>query len=426
QAAIAIENAHLLESTQRALKEMNSLNKISRGLVFSSTADELVKDVADLLQKNFDYYHVQIFEISPINGQLNFREGSSEIGARLKESKYTLAPGAGIVGHVAETGNSFVTNNVDEVVFFQRNPLLPHTQSELAVPIKIDEQVRAVLDIQQIPPNLLTGRDLQLMTVVADQLAVALQKANLYSNLQTSLQQEKKIRNQMVQNERLALMGRLLASVSHELNNPLQAIQNALFLLKSEENISLQGQQDLNIVLSETERMATMIDRLRNTYRPIQAEDFHPTQINNIVEDVYALISTHLRHNQIVFEFYPDPYLPVIPGLTDQIRQVVLNLFINAVEAMKDGGILHVTTRYLEESNEIFLSVKDNGGGIDEAILPNIFDAFITNKERGTGLGLTISYDIILKHNGRITAENNPDQGATFNVWLPAKRMDIS
>ena len=142
---------------------------------------------------------------------------------------------------------------------------------------------------------------------MADQLAIALQKANLYSDLQAALQTEKAIRNQMVQSERLVTMGRLLASVSHELNNPLQAIQNALFLLREEKGISLQGKLDLDIVLSEAERMSTLIERLRSTYRPIQAEDFLPTQINDIIEDVYALITTHLRHNEIVYEFHPDP-----------------------------------------------------------------------------------------------------------------------
>ena len=124
----------------------------------------------------------------------------------------------------------------------------------------------------------------------------------------------------------------------HELNNPLQAIQNALFLLREEKGISLQGKLDLDIVLSEAERMSALIERLRTTYRPIQAEDFIPTQINDIIKDVYALISTHLRHNEIAFEFHPTPNLPLIPCLTDQMRQVIINLFMNAVEAMTSGG----------------------------------------------------------------------------------------
>ena len=123
---------------------------------------------------------------------------------------------------------------------------------------------------------------------------------------------------------------------------------------------------------------------------------------------------------------HPDLSLPIIPGLADQIRQVILNLFMNAVEAVKDSGRLVATTKFIEEQDEVFLSITDDGAGIDPSILPNIFDAFITNKERGTGLGLTISYDIILKHRGRITAENNPDGGATFKIWLPAGRREMA
>jgi signal transduction histidine kinase len=352
------------------------------------------------------------------------RAGSGKIGAQLKACGHRIAAGDGIVGYTAETGTSFFTNNVDDVVSFTRNPLLPDTKSELAVPVKADGTILGMLDIHQAPPKYLSHRDIQLVSAVADQLSVALQKANLYENLQISLQQEKAMRNQLMQNERLAVMGRLLATVSHELNNPLQAIQNALFLLKEETNFSPQARQDLEIVLAESERMANMIERLRATYRPIQVEDFIPTQVNNLIEDVYALISTHLRHNQIVFEFQPDPELPAIPALADQIRQVVLNLLMNAVESMTTGGKLTVSTALLRDTNEILLSVSDTGKGIPDDLLPNIFEAFVTDKQRGTGLGLTISYDIVMKHHGRITAENNLYEGALFKVWLPVDNSE--
>lgn len=425
QAAIAIENAHLLESIQQALKESNALYRITQGLVASLDPQELLKDAVNLLQKNFGYYHVQIYVLEPEDGELVLREGSGEIGRKLKATGHSLRPGDGIVGYAAETAEPFFTNDVDKVHFFVRNPLLPDTKSELAVPVKIGRRVLGILDIQQVPPGYLTQRDIQLVSAVADQLAVALQKANLYEELQISLEQEKAIRTQLVQNERLAVMGRLLASVSHELNNPLQAIQNALFLLKEEKDISTQGKQDLNIVLAESERMANMIEQLRATYRPIQTEDFRPTQINEIIEDVYALISPHLRHSQIAFEFHPDPELPSIPALSDQIRQVALNLLMNAIEAMPSGGNLTVNTMLLEDTNEILFTVSDTGSGISPSILPNIFEAFVTNKQQGTGLGLTISYDIVIKHRGLITAENNESRGSIFKVWLPTKNREI-
>jgi signal transduction histidine kinase len=323
------------------------------------------------------------------------------------------------VGHVIETAMPFVTNDVNDVMFFNRDPFLPDTQSELTVPIKIDEEVVGVIDVQDKPPNKLTDNDLQLMVAVADQLSVALQRANLYNNLQTALQQEQTTRSQLIQSERLSLVGRLLASVSHELNNPLQAIQNALFLLKDEEQLSKQGKQDLDVILSEAERMAALIERLRSAYRPGRVKDFRPVEINDLIEDVHMLISTHMRQKRITLEFHPEPDLPSVSGMPDQIRQVVLNLLLNAIEVMEPGGRLSVWTRNLPQQKEILLSVKDTGPGIAPEILPKIFDAFITDKLTGTGLGLTISHDIIEQHFGRIEAENAPEGGAIFNIWLP-------
>jgi signal transduction histidine kinase len=233
------------------------------------------------------------------------------------------------------------------------------------------------------------------------------------------MRQELAIRKQLIQTERLALVGRLLASVAHELNNPLQAIQNAIFLVKEEEGISEQGQQDLAIILSETNRLVNLIDRLRDTYRPVLSEEFRRIQLNEIVKNVHALTATHLRHLKVAYDFQPEPQLPTIFGMPDQLQQVILNLFMNAAEAMPEGGQLRVSTSGVPENDEILLSVSDTGTGIDLSILPDIFDAFVTSKESGTGLGLSISHSIVERHSGRIQAVNNPDGGATLMIWLP-------
>jgi signal transduction histidine kinase len=419
QAAIAIENTRLFENIQQRLKEVNALYRTSRGLAASMETDQLFKDVVSLLQQNFGYYHVQMYLLDFVTGDYVLKAASGAMGAKMLAQSFHLPRGIGIVGYVTETAAPFVTNNVNDVVFFYRNPLLPDTQSELTVPIKLEGKVVGVLDIQQTPPHRLTNGDLELMMAVADQLSVALQRVGLYENLENALQQEKTIRSQLLQNERLALVGRLLASVSHELNNPLQAIQNALFLLRDEATLSTQGQQDLDIILAETERMATLIERLRSAYRPIRIKDFQLIQLNTLLEDVHTLIATHMRHKQIAFEFIPEPSLPNIPGISDQIRQVALNLFLNAVEIMQPGGRLTVQTCNLPEQKEVLFIVRDTGPGIDAEILPRIFEPFITSKHTGTGLGLTITRDIIEQHHGHISADNHPGGGAIFRVWLP-------
>jgi signal transduction histidine kinase len=266
--------------------------------------------------------------------------------------------------------------------------------------------------------------DLRLITAVANQLAINLNETNLYTNLQESLKQEQAMRSQLIQSERLALVGRLLASVSHELNNPLQAIQNALFLIKDEIGLSDQGGQDMDIILSETERMATLIERLRLVYKPVREQDFQLLQVNSLVDDIYILISAHMRRKEINFEFQPDPNLPMISGIPDQLIQVLLNIFLNAVEAMPVRGRLSVRTETLPGENEIMITIKDTGPGIDPELLPNIFNPFVTNKDNGTGLGLAISHDIVEQHAGHIEATNDPQGGAVFTIWLPVRQKE--
>lgn len=419
QAAIAIRNAHMLQAARQNLQEINALYKINQDLIASGDPQALMKNVVELLQSNFGYEYVQIFVREASTGDFVMREGSGEIGKKIKALGYRLAPGEGLVGVTAETGKLFLTNDVEHVISFERPPFLPGTQSEMAIPIRAAGQFLGLIDVHQSPPRLLTERDAHLVLSVADQLAIALQKAALYADLQESLRQEQATRAQLIHNEKLTVAGRLLASVSHELNNPIQAIQNALFLLKSE-NLSAQGRQDLEIVLAETDRMAAMLQRLRRAYLPPGHSEFFPVALNDLIDDVSMLVATHLRHSQISFEFHPDPDLPLVLGSEDQLRQVMLNLVINAVDAMPSGGHLMIATQADPPRREVLVRIADCGSGIAPEILPKIFEAFVTTKQHGSGLGLNICSQIIQAHHGRIVAENNPQGGATFSVWLPA------
>jgi PAS domain S-box-containing protein len=424
QATFAIDNARLLEMTQTTLKETEALLWISEGLAAISNPIQYMKDVVTLLQDSFGYSCVQIWIREQGSGNFAVRVDSGKNGMKPTSLGHRLAAEKGIVGYTAGMGIPLVADEADDLVFHNREPLLLETKLRLVVPIRSGEQVLGVMDIHQAPPATLTQRDIKLVGAAADQLGVALQKAQLYVDLQNSLLQEKEMRSQLIQSEKLAVTGRLMASVSHELNNPLQAIQNALFLLKDEKNISAQAKQDLGIVLSETDRMAALLGRLRTTYKtkPFRTVDFHPVQINTIIEDMRALLATHLRHAKITLEFNADPALPSVNGISDQLRQVILNLLMNAVDAMPSGGRLSVSTVNLTTEKEVRISVSDTGKGIDPKIHPHLFEMFFSGKENGTGLGLAICQEIVLNHNGRIRAENRPEGGATFSVWLPVPK----
>jgi len=426
QAAVAIENTQLYEVTEQRLKEMDVLYHISRDTGISFDPGQMFKEVAKLLKQKFKYYKVQIFLLNPSDNQKVDFHSSDEDHTEMPEIYQRLDAYASIAGHVARTGEPFLTNDVNQVLFFAQDASHTNIQSELAVPIKIEGQVVGVLDIQHTPPYKLENWDLRLVIAIANQLAINIHEANLYINLQESLKQEQAMRAQLIQSERLALVGRLLASVSHELNNPLQAIQNALFLIKDEIGLSSQGRQDMDIILSETDRMSTLIERLRLVYKPVRGKDFQPLQINTLVEDISLLISAHMRRKEIKFEFQADPNLALVPGIPDQLIQVLLNIFLNAVEAMPSQGRLFVKTQTLSDEGEIMITIKDTGPGIAPEVLPNIFNPFVTSKDNGTGLGLAISHDIVEQHAGRIEATNDPQGGAVFTIWLPISQKEFS
>ena len=418
-ATATIANAQLLVDTQQSLKEISSLYEVSRGLI-ALDFNELLVTTVELLHKNVGYYHVQVYLEDPATGDLHLAAASGVPEQTLQVGKSVMPSGLGIAGHVYATSMPFFTNNVNEVHFYAPNPLLADTQSVLAVPLKIGERTFGVLDIHQSPPGKLSSRDLQMLGAVAEQLTVSLQNAKLYQDLQAALKQEQTMRAQLMQSERLAMAGRLLASVSHELNNPLQAIQNVLFLLKRDSRLTRQGQEDLEVILSETERMTSLLGRLRTTYRNPLVQEYSEVRLSAVVEDVHALTATYMRHKNIAFEFVPEGTELLVNGIPDQLRQVLLNLFMNAIDAMPMGGRITVRMQSLPDAQKVYFSVQDTGAGISPDILPNIFEPFTTDKETGTGLGMTITHDIIVQHCGEIQAHNMPEGGAIFKIWLPA------
>ena len=421
QAALAIERARLFTEIRRRLAETDTLYFISNLIVQSPEldVDSILYEVVDRLQREFGYYHVHIYLIDQKSRQLIAHQGSGAVGEALKDEGYQLSPEEGIVGYAAAIGETFFSNAVDEAPFYKPNPLLPDTGAELAAPLKAQDQLLGVLDVHHRRPHTFTEDDTRFLSAVAEQLAVVLDKAMLYHQLQTALRKEKSTRAQLVQTEKLAAMGRLIASVAHELNNPLQAIQNALYLVKLEGDLPPQTAEDLQVAIDESTRMGGLIARLRETYRPATAADFESTALNNIIEEVEKLLTTHLRHNNVRLEHDLDAALPPTRVIRDHIKQVVLNLCINAIESMPNGGVLTIQTAYRKKADQILIRISDTGTGIPPDVVNNIFEPFFTTKEGGTGLGLAVSYEIAQNHGGDIRVENNPGGGATFTLILP-------
>jgi len=224
--------------------------------------------------------------------------------------------------------------------------------------------------------------------------------------------------------EKLAATGRLAASIAHEINNPLEAIKNALYLLTNKTHSDDPNAKFLQIATKETDRVSRILRQMLGFYRPPKME---PTDINRLIEESEGLIEKHLRQNRIKLENDLDARLPAVIASADQIKQVLLNLMMNAQQAMPSGGTISVSTRVSHGadpeflmSDSVHIQIRDTGNGIAEEHLPHIFEPFFSTKdEKGTGLGLWVSQGIVQAHGGSIKLRSRQGRGTTFSVALP-------
>ncbi|HEX7242550.1 MAG TPA: HAMP domain-containing sensor histidine kinase [Longimicrobiaceae bacterium] len=228
---------------------------------------------------------------------------------------------------------------------------------------------------------------------------------------------------EMIHREKLAAMGRLVAQLSHEINNPIYNIQNCLEALERRGNPDDPNREFLLLAQEELSRMASLTRRMLDQSRPL-ADAAAPLNLNTAVQRVLGLAGGDLGGRGIRVETWLARSLPSVVAHPDAIQQVLANLVNNAMDAMPEGGTLRVTTR--ADADAVEVVVEDTGSGITEEQLPHIFEAFYTTKPgvRGLGLGLFVSEGIIRGHRGRIVVESRPGEGSRFVVRLPRQTLD--
>jgi nitrogen-specific signal transduction histidine kinase len=273
-----------------------------------------------------------------------------------------------------------------------------------------------------------TGEQLTMSvtsTEVRDDLGAVVATVSVMQDVSRLRELERRrIEQILFDSEKLAATGRLAASIAHEINNPLEAIKNALYLLSHKLAPDDPNAKFLQIATRETDRVSRILRQMLGFYRAPKMEQ---TDINRLIEESESLIEKHLRQNRIKLEKDLDPTLPPVIASADQIKQVLLNLMLNAQQAMPEGGTLFVSTRVSHGadpeflmSDSVHIQVRDTGHGIAAEHLPHIFEPFFSTKdEKGTGLGLWVSQGIVQAHGGSIKLRSRQGRGSTFSVALP-------
>jgi PAS domain S-box-containing protein len=232
----------------------------------------------------------------------------------------------------------------------------------------------------------------------------------------------KRLEEQLIQAEKLAAMGQMLAGVAHELNNPLTAILGVTELLREREGFDDPAKRQLELTHRQARRAARIVQNLLEFARPASPQK-KPLDVNSLIERTLQLHEHSLRRNNVVVDFTPQSGLPGVVGDGNQLIQIFLNLITNAEQAIREVRETgRIQIRLSQYAGKILVTVQDDGVGIRPDALPRIFDPFYTTKRPGggTGLGLSICLSIVKEHGGTIEAEALPAGGSAFTVYLPS------
>jgi signal transduction histidine kinase/CheY-like chemotaxis protein len=429
-----VEQAGLI----RRLDVIEGLFEVSSAVCDQTGVDGDLDAILERLKVRTEADRVLLWLVDPTTEELVL---ASVAGVSDLSPGKRLAIGAGLPGRVTTTREPLLINRPEAMDTPDREQDGEGVSYATAlVPMLMEGSLRGVLEVASVSPErLFTDSELRLFQVFGNSVASAVGRNQLIGELRQSLRRNEETHLQLIQAEKLAGLGELMAGISHELNNPLSVVVGHTELLLMDEETDARTRERLEKMNIEALRAKRLIENLLRVARgegtPRQQADF-----NEVISQSLTLLQYQLNLDGIELEIDLADALP--PTVLDpfQIQQLVFNLVNNARQAMlgveSDNRSLYVRTDRLDSGPEgwkrstpvVYLQIRDSGPGIPDGIRNRIFDPFFTTRDTdgGTGLGLSICYRIVQEHGGMIAADSHPEGGAEFQVWLPVQAAEGS
>jgi len=409
QAAICIENSGLMETLD---------------------IDEILRLVLEGVTKNIGFDRARLYLV---NEKTNLLECKMAVGIdeeRIKGITLRLDPEDSIVARSIFEKQSFIIPDASKDP--RVNPVLKekfNLHSLVVIPLFAKEKTLGAIAADFVEPNKnITKEALDSVMVFAQQAGLAIHNAFMYQELKTfSQQMEEKIQKttadlrkteaQLIRSEKLAALGQLAAGFAHEIRNPLTSINILIHSMREKPPSGDSYKEDFKVIEEEIHRINEIVDQFLRFAKPAPPL-LEKTEVSSIFEETLQLLRPQIEKQLIVVEKEFQP-LPIILIDREQMKQAILNLLLNAIQAMPGGGHLTLKGQNSEDGQWIHLSIQDSGVGIPGEDMNKLFDPFFSTKEGGIGLGLSIAHRIIDQHRGKIEVESVPGKGTLFTVWLP-------
>ena len=452
-----------LRRTSKALYELETLNKLSQAISCTLELDKIIEIILSESTKQVHAAHSSIMlmkEHTQDAFTTLLREKENREISSLDQSCRI------ITGWVLKNNEPLLDNNIlAQPEFSSLKIINDKLQSVLAVPMKTKGEMVGVMVFQNLQgENIFNDQNLRIISIIASQSAQILENARLYNllkehsqtleqkvkertqeiadknvQLESTLKELRETQDQLIMQEKMASIGNLAAGVAHEVNNPIGAVNSAadvvnrgigkiteLFeanknLIEVKQNQKFQQiftliSQNSNIITEATNRVSKIVQSLKDFARLDEAE-FQKANIHEGIKNTLMLLQHELRSKvKIIKEFGEIPEINCYPN---KLNQVIMNMLLNAAQAITDNGIIRIET--FSENSKIYIKISDSGIGIPPENIDNIFDPGFTTKGVGvgTGLGLSTCYNIIQKHHGEIKVESKVGKGTVFTIIIP-------
>jgi signal transduction histidine kinase len=409
QAAICIENSGLTEAFD---------------------IDEILRLVLEGVTKNIGFDRARLYLINEKRNTLECKMAVGIDEEKIKGIALHLDPEDSVVARSVSDRKPFIIQDAGQdprVNPFLREKLNLH--SLLVVPLLAKGKALGAIAADFLEPNKsITKETLESVTAFAQQAGLAIYNAFMYQELKAfSQQMEEKIQKttadlrkteaQLIRSEKLAALGQLAAGIAHEIRNPLTSINILIHSLTENFPPESARREDLQVIEEEIRRINEIVDQFLRFARPAPPR-LQKADVLSVFEETLQLLRPQMEKYRIIVQKEFQVLRPISMD-REQMKQVILNLLLNAVQAMPNGGRLTLRGQVLEDGQWVTLSIQDSGIGIPSEDMNKLFDPFFSTKEGGVGLGLSIAHRIIDQHHGKIEVESAPGKGTLLTVWLP-------
>jgi two-component system sensor histidine kinase HydH len=405
-------------------RELTALLKSSALINSSLHTNDVLNFAMKAAEEFMEAEASSVFEVDLEKGDISVRLARGKSGGFMTSKR--LRPGEGIAGWVIQTGKSVIVEDVE------REPRFSHrfdretgftTRSLICVPLTIRDRIIGALQVlNKKGDKAFTGEDAELLTALAQQIAVALENARLYQRLQETsrlTEQELKIaQRQLVRSERSAAIANLVQGVAHEVRNPIMSIGGFATRMKAELGEDSNLQKYLDIILSETSRLEKLVRDVKEI-AVMQTVHLQKIDVRELITKVIERFSSTMSRHAIRSEVNIEGHLPAMNLDREQISRALRNIIQNSVEASHEGGMIKIEAKELDSA--IRIVVEDSGDGIDRDKIDSVLDPFVTSKTTGAGLGLTMVYQIVTNHRGKLDIHSSGGHGTIVALELPIR-----